>query len=211
MLTSSEPQRPPMPHAPVLLTTIASRRPLSPKAVTAMTARALLRAHVDSPTHGAHVLRHAAATPMLRHGASLPSIGAVLRHASVETTAHYAKVDVTLFHEVARPWPAVLPCSCLPWTRISLCTVPLALSSFPSKAISGPSPAWRPRVPPPMGWRARRSPGRRWPPRKPDGSIGCRRADPTDRLAALEVVMPPTLCRGHFSVPDKRITLLRAE
>lgn len=66
-------------------------RPLSPKAVTAIAARALHRANVDSPIHGAHVLRHSAATYMLRQGASLPSSGAVPRHASVETTAHDAK------------------------------------------------------------------------------------------------------------------------
>jgi len=48
---------------------------------------------------------------MLRQGASLPSIGAVLRHASVETTAHYAKVDMALLQEVARTWPEVQPCS----------------------------------------------------------------------------------------------------
>ena len=44
---------------------------------------------------------------MLRQGVSLPSIGAVLRHASVETTAHYAKVDIALLQQVARPWPEV--------------------------------------------------------------------------------------------------------
>jgi integrase/recombinase XerD len=107
MLTYLEHQCPRVPYAQVFLTTIA---PLRPKAVTAIAARALHRAHVDSPTHGAHVLRHSAATHMLRQGASLPSIGAILRHVSVETTAHYAKVDVGLLQEVARPWPEVIPC-----------------------------------------------------------------------------------------------------
>jgi integrase/recombinase XerD len=37
------------------------------------------------------------------------------------------------------------------------------------------------------------------------------RADPTDKLAALEAVMPPALRRGRFTVPDKLIALLRAE
>lgn len=37
------------------------------------------------------------------------------------------------------------------------------------------------------------------------------RADPTDKLAALEAVMPPALRRGHFPVPDKLIALLRGE
>jgi integrase/recombinase XerD len=110
MLTYIEHQRPGVPHAQVFLTTIAPLHPLSPKAVTGIAARALHRANVDSPTHGAHVLRQSAATHMLRQGVSLPSIGAVLRHASVETTAHYAKVDVVLLQEVARPWPEVTPC-----------------------------------------------------------------------------------------------------
>lgn len=37
------------------------------------------------------------------------------------------------------------------------------------------------------------------------------RADPTDKLAALEAVMPPALRRGHFTVPDKLIASLRGE
>jgi integrase/recombinase XerD len=110
MLAYVEQARPPVPNGHVFLTTHAPLRPLSAKAVTSIAARALHRAEVECPHHGAHVLRHSAATTMLRQGVSLPSIGAVLRHASVETTAHYAKVDVDLLHEVARPWPEVMPC-----------------------------------------------------------------------------------------------------
>ena len=47
---------------------------------------------------------------MLREGVSLPAIGALLRHASIETTTVYAKVDVDLLREVAMPWPEVQPC-----------------------------------------------------------------------------------------------------
>jgi site-specific recombinase XerD len=54
---------------------------------------------------GAHLLRHSAATAMLRQGSSLDVIGAVLRHRSVESTAHYAKVDLTLLRSVVQPWP----------------------------------------------------------------------------------------------------------
>jgi integrase/recombinase XerD len=32
-----------------------------------------------------------------------------------------------------------------------------------------------------------------------------RRADPTDKMEAIEAVMPPALRRGHFTVPDKLI------
>ena len=110
MLTYVAQARPRVSSPHVFLTTLAPLRPLSPKAVTALVARALRRAQVACPHYGAHVLRHSAATTMLRQGVSLPSIGAVLRHASVETTAHYAKVDIDLLHIVARPWPEVLSC-----------------------------------------------------------------------------------------------------
>jgi site-specific recombinase XerD len=60
--------------------------------------------------HVWHLLRHSAATSMLREGISLPSIGIVLRHRSVETTAHYAKVDVELLRSVAQPWLGGAPC-----------------------------------------------------------------------------------------------------
>ncbi|HEY5869882.1 MAG TPA: tyrosine-type recombinase/integrase [Candidatus Tectomicrobia bacterium] len=110
ILAYRERQQSPMLSAHVFLTIIAPVKPLSAKAVSQIAARALRCADVASPSYGSHVLRHSAATQMLRHGASLPSIGAVLRHASLETTAHYAKVDVALLHSVARPWPEVPPC-----------------------------------------------------------------------------------------------------
>ena len=37
------------------------------------------------------------------------------------------------------------------------------------------------------------------------------RADPTDKLEAIEAVIPPTLRRGRFSVPDKLIASLHGE
>jgi site-specific recombinase XerD len=95
----------------VFLTVTAPLTPASPQTISQIAVRALRRAHVESPIYGAHVLRHSAATQMLRQGASLPAIGAVLRHASVETTAHYAKVDMALLQEVVRAWPEAQPCS----------------------------------------------------------------------------------------------------
>lgn len=73
-------------------------------------ARAMSRADVDSPSRGAHQLRHSAATRLLREGASLHQIGALLRHRSPDTTALYAKVDVRMLAEVAQPWPHSPPC-----------------------------------------------------------------------------------------------------
>lgn len=90
------------------------RAPLGPLAdsttVARIVKRAIERAGVSAPTHGAHLLRHSAATAMLREGISLPAIGALLRHRSVETTAHYAKVDVDLLRSVAQPWLGDAPC-----------------------------------------------------------------------------------------------------
>jgi len=94
----------------VFITAIAPWKPITPHVVTTIAARAIQRAGVDAPSFGAHVLRHSAATGLLRQGASLQVIGEVLRHQSVETTAHYAKVDVGLLQQVTRPWPGVASC-----------------------------------------------------------------------------------------------------
>jgi len=70
----------------------------------------LRRTGISAPTEGAHLLRHSAATNLLREGASLSAIGALLRHASIETTTVYAKVDVGMLGEITMPWPEVSPC-----------------------------------------------------------------------------------------------------
>ncbi len=72
--------------------------------------RALNRSGVESPTRGAHLLRHSAATAMLRNGVTLAGVGAVLRHKSPSTTGIYAKADIDLLCEVAKPWIGRLPC-----------------------------------------------------------------------------------------------------
>jgi site-specific recombinase XerD len=103
--------RPPVVIPQVFLRTQAPVRPLADSsAVSGIVARAIRRAGVTARFRGAHVLRHSAATQMLRQGASLDQIGAVLRHASIESTAHYAKVDVALLRMVAQPWPEVISC-----------------------------------------------------------------------------------------------------
>jgi len=97
-------------NAHVFLTTSAPVKGLSYQTVGQIATRAMHQAHVETSIYGAHVLRHSAATQMLRHGVPLSAIGAVLRHASIETTAGYAKVDHQLLQEVARPWPEVSSC-----------------------------------------------------------------------------------------------------
>ena len=84
--------------------------PMRRGSVTNIVIYALRRAGIAAPVHGAHLFRHSAATAMLRAGASLAGVGAVLRHKSPSTTAHYAKVDFGLLGEIAQPWPEVAPC-----------------------------------------------------------------------------------------------------
>lgn len=73
--------------------------------ISAIVHRALKKAQVSSPTHGAHQFRHSLATNMLRRGASLTEIGQILRHRDPNTTRLYAKVDLDALREVALPWP----------------------------------------------------------------------------------------------------------
>ena len=37
------------------------------------------------------------------------------------------------------------------------------------------------------------------------------RADPTEKLEAIEAVVPPSLRRGQFTVPDRLIAALRGQ
>jgi site-specific recombinase XerD len=97
--------RPPLNTDRVFLTVIAPWVPISRQVIRQTAARAVRRAGVRAPFSGARLFRHSAATAMLRQGASLQTIGDILRHTSIETTAHYAKVDVELLQSVARPWP----------------------------------------------------------------------------------------------------------
>jgi integrase/recombinase XerD len=96
----------------MFLTVNAPTRPFgNPATVSEIVAAALERAGIeDPPSRGAHLLRHSAATAMLRAGASLDTIGAVLRHQSSETTAHYAKVDLGMLGLVTQPWPGGASC-----------------------------------------------------------------------------------------------------
>ena len=102
--------RPPLPVPQVFISALAPRRPMTRLTVSGVVDRALRRAGIKAPHHGAHLLRHSAATAMLRNGVSLAGVGAVLRHRSPQTTAHYAKVDFDLLGEIAQPWPQAPSC-----------------------------------------------------------------------------------------------------
>jgi site-specific recombinase XerD len=99
--------RPKIDHSDrVFLRSVAPSRPfVSGDGVSSVVRSALRRAGITTAVKGAHLLRHTAATEMLRHGVPLDQIGLVLRHRSIDMTAYYAKVDVSLLQSIAQPWP----------------------------------------------------------------------------------------------------------
>jgi site-specific recombinase XerD len=102
--------RPPAQSDRLFVRMLAPWAPLGTGSVSTLVASAIDRAGIVSKFRGAHVLRHSAATQMLRQGATLQQIAVVLRHRYLDTTAHYAKVDVQRLREIALPWPEVTPC-----------------------------------------------------------------------------------------------------
>ncbi len=102
--------RPAVSMPELFVTGLPPFRPIRRQSVAGVVGRTIFRAGVISSAHGAHVLRHSAATMMLRQGVSLSNIGAVLRHRLPSTTAHYAKVDYLLLASIAQPWPEVTSC-----------------------------------------------------------------------------------------------------
>lgn len=52
-----------------------------------------------------HILRHSVASRLLRAGTPMKEIADILRHRSLDTSAIYAKVDLTRLALVALPWP----------------------------------------------------------------------------------------------------------
>lgn len=78
---------------------------LSGAAVSSVAKRALLRSGVAAIHLGSHIFRHSAATRMVRRGATFKEVADVLGHASLTTTAIYAKLDLETLGRVALPWP----------------------------------------------------------------------------------------------------------
>ena len=73
--------------------------------VSTIVRRAVQRSGLNTPSKGAHLLRHSLATGMLLRGASMAEIGELLRHRSPNSTEIYAKVDIEGLRAIARPWP----------------------------------------------------------------------------------------------------------
>ena len=112
LLEYLEQARPRVDDDRMFLRSSAPYRPFAgPCAISDVVRLALKRAGItDPPSRGANLLRHSAATGMLRAGATLDAIGAVLRHRSTDTTAHYAKVDVAMLRQIAQSWAGDASC-----------------------------------------------------------------------------------------------------
>lgn len=100
--------RPRCRHDEVFLCIHAPHRPLGATGVGGICQRAIDELGVMAPTKGAHLFRHSAATTLVRHGASLDDVGRLLRHASRESTAVYAKVAIDALRRIAQPWPGAV-------------------------------------------------------------------------------------------------------
>lgn len=90
----------------VFLSTRGPYGPIHDSSTVSITVRrAMMRAGVIGITAAAHALRYTAATQMVCGGASFKEIADVLGHASLATTAIYAKLDLATLARVALPWP----------------------------------------------------------------------------------------------------------
>ena len=78
---------------------------LTPSVVRCAMRLGYQRAGLPACVTGTHRLRHTAATRLVNAGASLKEVADVLGHASLDTTAVYAKVDLVRLRQVAMPWP----------------------------------------------------------------------------------------------------------
>lgn len=79
--------------------------PLGPSVVRSAVRLGYRRAGLPASVTGTHRLRHTAATRLVNAGASLKEVADVLGHASLDTTAVYAKVDLVRLRQVAMCWP----------------------------------------------------------------------------------------------------------
>jgi site-specific recombinase XerD len=73
--------------------------------VSTIVRRSVEKSGLNTPSKGAHLLRHSLATNMLREGASMTEIGELLRHRSPNSTEIYAKVDIQGLRSIVRIWP----------------------------------------------------------------------------------------------------------
>lgn len=77
--------------------------PITPERVRGAVRRAMARAGLERG--GPHLLRHSFATVLHSRGVCLKELSDLLGHRHLDTTAIYARVNLTQLRQVALPWP----------------------------------------------------------------------------------------------------------
>lgn len=85
----------------IFLTFTAPIRPLGISAISSVVRSRMQRCGITCPRRGAHALRHAFAQRLLDEGFLMQEIGDCLGHRSLDSTAIYAKIDLTGLRQVA--------------------------------------------------------------------------------------------------------------
>ena len=88
-----------------LFCAVRNGKALCPAAIGQVVRRALLRAKIQTPRPGAHLLRRTVASHLVQHGVRLKAVADLLGHRCLDTTRIYANVNHSLLREVSRPWP----------------------------------------------------------------------------------------------------------
>jgi integrase/recombinase XerD len=72
-----------------------------------MVTKAMKRAFARCGLEGVrvHILRHTVATRLQQRGVNIKAIADLLGHQSLDTTAHYARVNLNQLRRAALPWP----------------------------------------------------------------------------------------------------------
>lgn len=82
-----------------------SPRPFQVSGIRRIIKQAFVRCGLADQFCGLHIFRHTLAVRLVQSGSSLKEIADVLRHKSLESTTHYAKVNLEALRLVALPWP----------------------------------------------------------------------------------------------------------
>ena len=98
-------ERPPLAVPQLFLSNRAPHAPIFPRTIGSIVTRHLRCAGIQAPSYGAHLLRHSLATRLVNEGVPVKQIADLLGHASINTTAIYAKVNTTTLTAVALPFP----------------------------------------------------------------------------------------------------------
>jgi len=98
--------RPHTVHREVFIQPVAPFDPIKPDAVTKLVARLLSKAGIQRRAACcAHLFRHTIATQMVNRGVSFKDIADLLGHQTLQTTAIYARLNLTTLSQIALPWP----------------------------------------------------------------------------------------------------------